>query len=82
MDIIPLEKRCEFCLRNEATLLCDVTRMKYAGHPPKGESSLFMTCDNRMCKECATNFYYMDFCPKCSKELKKILEEKYERIKI
>lgn len=68
MDIIPIDKRCEFCKR-EATLLCDVIVGEYVGHPPKGEKSINVTCDNKICDKCTIKLKNMDICPCCIKSL-------------
>lgn len=73
MDILPYNTRCEFCMRRKATRLCDVVVGLWCGHPPKGSSTLNITCDSLICDDCTVIFRSMDICPKCQKKLKQTL---------
>ncbi|WP_052092214.1 hypothetical protein NYE80_24105 [Paenibacillus sp. FSL H7-0357] len=62
---------CTFCRRNEATQLCDfvvgylwTSAKDQRGHMIGGHHE---TCDNGICKECATNVAGFEFCPSCNK---------------
>lgn len=84
VGIVGLPKnRCEFCKKREATKLCDKVKgeYRYIGHPPRINGKVdwsipmtgIMTCDRMICDECSTNIDGMDICPKCLKEIKKVL---------
>ncbi len=56
---------CPYCHKNEATQLCDFVDT-WTLHP--GNFGIFrQTCNNKMCKECATNVAGHEFCPDCAK---------------
>ena len=58
---------CPYCHKNEATQLCDfVVDYIWTSHPDHFGLQ-YLTCDNSMCKECATNVAGHEFCPDCAK---------------
>lgn len=73
---------CSFCKKKEATQFCDFV-IGYAWTSAKDEKGRMigghhLTCDNQICKECATTIGGFDFCPSCN-ELRKMIEEKHDR---
>lgn len=58
---------CPFCRRNEATQLCDFVVDYVLTTHPKHFGRMSLTCDNPMCKECATNVAGHEFYPVCEK---------------
>ena len=69
--IIPADERCDFCKRREATLLCDVPVMKVVSHARGcGFESDILTCDRKMCENCATRVHGFDYCPDCIQRIK------------
>ena len=64
--VVSLPKHpCPFCRRNEATELCDFVDI-WTLHPGNF-GILRQTCNNKMCKECATTVDGHEFCPDCAK---------------
>lgn len=77
VDIIPADERCEFCKRKRATKLCDFPIGIWASPHMVIKHGRVITCDNKMCDDCATNIGpEMDFCPKCAADVKKIIKSK------
>ena len=74
MDIVSIEKRCECCLRHEATSLCDYEVGDWVGHPPNGVKSYKVTCDRRICEKCLTKINNLDICSVCFKKIKREVE--------
>ncbi|MBP2635026.1 MAG: hypothetical protein H6Q72_933 [Firmicutes bacterium] len=73
LDIIPLDERCDFCRRKPATKLCDYPVGERASPHMVIKYGKRITCDAKMCDDCATSLgYEMDFCPKCMEELKNL----------
>jgi|GEM_PF-5968837 len=72
MSVVQMPERpCPFCHKNEATQLCDFV-VDYVWTTMKDERGhmigpMHLTCDNDMCKECATNIAGHEFCPSCAK---------------
>lgn len=60
------ENPCPFCKRNEVTQLCDFVVDYISTSHPKHFGRMTLTCDNPICKECATSFSGHDFCPSCA----------------
>lgn len=83
MNIIKLPKYpCSFCKKNEATQLCDFV-VGYAWTSMKDEKGRMIgryheTCNNQICKSCATNHAGYDLCPSCN-ELYKLIQKKHDR---
>lgn len=73
---------CSFCKKNEATQFCDfVIGYGWTSAKEKGRmiGGYHITCDNQICKECATSVPGgFDFCPSCN-ELLKLIEKKHDR---
>ena len=72
IDIIPHEERCEFC-RNSATNICDYPVGHWVSPHMVAEVGKLITCDRRICNDCATNLgYETDFCPDCMEKVRKL----------
>ena len=68
---ISKENLCLFCKKREATLLCDMPHSTIVTHARgSGFESRIITCDRRICTECATRVNGFDFCPECIKKIK------------
>lgn len=73
MSLVDFHKYpCSFCKKREATQFCDFV-IDYSATlflsprdggilPPRPA-----TCDNQICKECATQYNGHEFCPSCTK---------------
>ncbi len=72
------ENACPFCRKNEATQLCDFVVDYIWTTIPSRFGRQTITCDNPMCKECATNVAGHEFCPVC-KELYDYVRSHHER---
>lgn len=73
---------CSFCKKREATQFCDFV-IGYSWTTAKDENGKMIgpqqkTCDNQICKECATNICGYDFCPSCN-ELRMLVERKHDK---
>ncbi|MBY0052303.1 hypothetical protein ABE205_19430 [Brevibacillus agri] len=74
---------CSFCKKNEATQFCDFV-IGYAWTSAKDEKGRMIggyheTCDNEICKECATTVHGgFDFCPSCNK-LREMIEKQHDK---
>ncbi|WP_226000918.1 hypothetical protein [Paenibacillus sp. BJ-4] len=73
---------CAFCKKRESTQLCDFV-IGYSWTSMKDERGRMIggqhqTCNNGMCKECATNYAGFEFCPSCV-QLYKLIQEKHDR---
>jgi hypothetical protein len=67
-EIIPANERCEFCGKR-GILLCDfpmgnvVTSLDF--------KRVSITCDKRICHDCATHVAFdVDYCPNCMERVK------------
>jgi len=68
---------CPYCHKNEATQLCDfVVDYIWTTHP-KHFGRMTLTCDNPMCKDCATSVAGHEFCPTCAK-LHEYIQQNHE----
>ncbi|NGQ95029.1 hypothetical protein G3578_07495 [Brevibacillus sp. SYP-B805] len=73
---------CSFCKKKEATQFCDFV-IGYAWTSAKEKGKMIggyhVTCDNEICKDCATTAPGgFDFCPSCN-ELRRMIEEKHDK---
>lgn len=82
MNVVKLHKYpCSFCKKNAATQFCDFV-IGYSWTSAKNEKghmigSYHLTCDNEICKECATSHAGFDFCPSCEK-LHEMVQKKHD----
>lgn len=60
-------ERCEFCGK-ESTLLCDMPSMLVVRSTDFVRRVL--TCDKKLCRECATRVRGFDYCPDCVARIK------------
>lgn len=70
MTVFQMPKNpCVFCHKHEATQLCDfvVDYLWTSAKDARGHmiGRTHQTCDNAICKECATEVATHEFCPTC-----------------
>jgi hypothetical protein len=73
---------CTFCRKNESTQLCDFV-VGYSWTSAKDERGRMIgghheTCDNAICKECATTVSGFEFCPSCN-ELHATIQKHHDK---
>lgn len=71
VEFIQEDDLCQFCRKRKATLLCDMPHSTIVRHARgSGFERYTMTCDKKICTECATRVNGFDFCPECIKKIK------------